>query len=291
MFYIDDLQIKEYTYIRNSRSSGKNIKSCWNCWYRNIYSGWKFEWYTRKTQYMFISLEDKWSPSSTEIFLKLIIAELEAEDYTIRIPSPVSIRRIEEKIYDLIGDSVKWDPEMKGKFNYLKQLWYYNNILLHRTGVSVDPVRTNPNVTIMVDGSMHSKFLNEHDVEQDDRYSPHVLGVHLAQSNNDETYNDDVPVGETEEDGRTSFPPENRNPRSFDDDDSPRLSRSPSRSTRDPPRNTRFTTTRTSSSCARNSSRTHMRRINFETQIDSRFQRMEESRSQILDVVRSRQTS
>lgn len=65
---------------------------------------------------------------------------------------------------------------------------------------------------------------SEHDVEQYDRYSPYKLGVHLDRSKNDEAYNDDVPAGETEEHGRTSFPQENPNPRSAIDDDLAQLS-------------------------------------------------------------------
>ncbi|KAG7600434.1 hypothetical protein ISN44_As06g045390 [Arabidopsis suecica] len=80
----------------------------------------------------------KWTPRTTRIFLELVIAELEAEDYTIRVPLAAGKRRIEEKFVELTGDSVKWEPEMKSKFNYLKKLWYFNNILSKRTGTHVD---------------------------------------------------------------------------------------------------------------------------------------------------------
>ncbi|VVB01754.1 unnamed protein product [Arabis nemorensis] len=115
-----------------------------------------------------------------------------------------------------------------------------------------------------------------------------MLGVHLHRSENEEAYNNDVPASEIEEHGPSSFPPENPN-RRVDDDNLLELSRSPSRSTI--PRTPHSPClTRTSSAHARNSStwRTHMRRVNFEAQVDRRFQRMEESRGELLNVVRLR---
>lgn len=80
-------------------------------------------------------------------------------------------------------------------------------------------------VTVLQNKPLSLKYLldnihSENDVEQNDCYSLHMLGVHLDQLDNDEAHNDDVPAGEIEEHARTAFPPENHNPRSVDDDDS-----------------------------------------------------------------------
>ncbi|KAG7603784.1 hypothetical protein AtNW77_Chr5g0114191 [Arabidopsis thaliana] len=67
---------------------------------------------------------------------------------------------------------------------------------------------------------IHSK----HDLEQDFRYSPHILGVQLDLEQ--EPYDDDgVPADDIEEHGQTTHPFENSNLRAYDDD-LPRLSRS-----------------------------------------------------------------
>jgi len=67
---------------------------------------------------------------------------------------------------------------------------------------------------------IHSK----HDLEQDFRYSPHILGVQLDLEQ--EPYDDDgVPADDIEEHGQTAHPFENSNLRAYDDD-LPRLSRS-----------------------------------------------------------------
>ncbi|VVB14859.1 unnamed protein product [Arabis nemorensis] len=114
------------------------------------------------------------------------------------------------------------------------------------------------------------------------------LEFHFCNTDNEERNYDDVVEGETEEYGGTSFYQENLNLTASDDD---LPSRSQIRSTREATRHSPYIIRRSSSRGRSTSSqRTHMRRSNFEAQIDGRFQRMEESRGQLLDVVRSRQS-
>ncbi|KAL0741688.1 hypothetical protein Bca4012_083201 [Brassica carinata] len=116
-----------------------------------------------------------------------------------------------------------------------------------------------------------------------------MLGVHFQHTENDETTNDDIHLGGRDEYGRTSYPYVNLN-LSASDEEAPRLSESPVRSAREVSRHSPYTARRSSSGVRSTSStrRAHIRRSNFEAQIDGRFQRMEESRGQLLDVVRSR---
>ncbi|XP_020880737.1 uncharacterized protein LOC9313156 [Arabidopsis lyrata subsp. lyrata] len=219
----------------------------------------------------------KWTPRTTRIFLELVIAELEAEDYTIRVPLAAGKRRIEEKFVELTGDSIEMEPSW----------WNDRCAEFGETNKKYITVLQNKPLPFqdLLD-VIHSK----HDLEQDSRYSPHMLGVHLdleKEPYNDDDDDDDVPVDDTEENGRTVVPPDNSNLRAYDDD-LPRLSRSPRETTRHARHSTHAT-----ASHARNTStrRTHLRRANFEARIDGSFQRMEESRSELLNVVRSRQSS
>ncbi|XP_056856960.1 uncharacterized protein LOC108817370 isoform X1 [Raphanus sativus] len=129
----------------------------------------------------------------------------------------------------------------------------------------------------------------EHDVEQDDHYSPYILGVHFQNTENEETTNDDTHLRGTDEFGRTSYPSVNLNLSAYDEEE-PRISRSPVRSSREASRHSPYTSRRSSSGIRSTSStrRAYTRRSNFEAQIDGRFQQMEESRGQLLDIVRSR---
>ncbi|CAH8339044.1 unnamed protein product [Eruca vesicaria subsp. sativa] len=134
------------------------------------------------------------------------------------------------------------------------------------------------------------QIYGEHDVEQDDHYSPYMLGVHFQHTEIDETTNDDIHLGGTDEYGRTSYPSVNLN-LSASDEEEPRISRSPLHSGREVSHHSPYTTRRSSSGVRNTLStrRAHIRRSNFEAQIDGIFQRMKESRGQLLDVMRSSQ--
>lgn len=133
------------------------------------------------------------------------------------------------------------------------------------------------------------RIYGEHDMEQDDHYSPYMLGAHFQQTENDEATNDDIHLGGTDEYGRTSYPSVNLT-LSASDEEAPRLSLSPVRSAIEVSGHSPYTARRSSSGVRSTLSTrcAHTRRSNFEAQINGIFQQMEESRGQLLDVVRSR---
>lgn len=133
------------------------------------------------------------------------------------------------------------------------------------------------------------RIYGEHDMEQDDHYSSYMLGAHFQQTENDEATNDDIHLGGTNEYGRTSYPSVNLT-LSASDEEAPKLSLSHVRSAREVSGHSPYTVRRSSSGVRSTLSTrcAHTRRSKFETQINGIFQQMEESRGQLLDVVRSR---
>ncbi|CAF1913160.1 unnamed protein product [Brassica napus] len=117
----------------------------------------------------------------------------------------------------------------------------------------------------------------------------HTCLAHFQHTEKDEATNDDIHLGGTDEYSRTSYPSVNLN-LSASDEEAPRLSRSPVRSAREVSRHSPYAARNSSSGVRSTSStrRAHTRRSNFEAQTNGRFQQMEESRGQLLYVVRSR---
>ena len=117
----------------------------------------------------------------------------------------------------------------------------------------------------------------------------HTCLAHFQHTEKDEATYDDIHLGGTDEYGRTPYPSINLN-LSASDEEAPRLSRSPVRSAREVSRHSPYAARNSSSDVRSTSStrRAHTRRSNFEAQANGRFQQMEESRGQLLYVVRSR---
>uniref|UniRef100_M4E1K2 Myb/SANT-like domain-containing protein n=1 Tax=Brassica campestris TaxID=3711 RepID=M4E1K2_BRACM len=138
--------------------------------------------------------------------LELVIAELKADDYRSRMPDVAARKRIEKKYFELIGEKISWDPEITSKIGYLCKLWNIHSQLVKRTGVAVDPssgqidmVETWWSDRIAEYGGTKGRLVHvlqkkplpfkdlldqifgEHDVDQDERYSPHMLGLQLQQ--------------------------------------------------------------------------------------------------------------
>ncbi|WZZ62365.1 hypothetical protein YC2023_062472 [Brassica napus] len=195
-----------------------------------------------------------WIPRKTEILLNLVNVELKAKDYTIRLPDNPAKKRIEEKYYEMTGDKIIFEPEMRNRLDYMRRLRQHYNMLINRTGVRVNPT------TEQIE--MPSSWW-------DDR---------IAQMQAEEASDDETTVADTAEDsGR--LPSEPISLIASDDEFPTReeAHRSPSRANKSILR-VQSTSTK----------RTNRRRVNFETQIQSGFQRMEESRTNLLDVLRSR---
>ncbi|KAG5400703.1 hypothetical protein IGI04_015310 [Brassica rapa subsp. trilocularis] len=154
---------------------------------------------TREGQYL-------WKDKNCEVMLELVIAELKADDYRSRMPDVAARKRIEKKYFELIGEKISWDPEITSKIGYLCKLWNIHSQLVKRTGVSVDPssgqidmVETWWSDRIAEYGGTKGRLVHvlqkkplpfkdlldqifgEHDVDQDERYSPHMLGLQLQQ--------------------------------------------------------------------------------------------------------------
>ncbi|CAA7038839.1 unnamed protein product [Microthlaspi erraticum] len=243
-----------------------------------------------------------WIPRKTEILLKLVNAELEAKDYAIRLPDNPGKRRIEEKYYEMTGDKIVFYPEMSNRLDYMRRLRYHYNLLLERTGIHVNPMgqiemsqswwddriaeagKNGKFVKVLQSKPLPFKELldqiyGEHDLDQDVRFSPFMLGEHIQQTQVEEASDDEIAVGETADDNGIQVAFEPMNLRVSDDEVPTREQVQCS-----PPHANR------SSMCVRSAptKRTNRRRVNFETQIQSGFQRMEESRTSLLDVFRSR---
>ncbi|CAN6999311.1 unnamed protein product [Brassica oleracea var. botrytis] len=111
------------------------------------------------------------------------------------------------------------------------------------------------------------------------RYSPLMLWEHIQQMQTEEASDDETTVGETAQDSGIRIPSEPISLLASDDEFPTR-----EEAHRSPPRANK------SILCVQSTStkRTNRRRVNFETQIQSGFQRVEESRTNLLDVLRSR---
>ncbi|KAL0728261.1 hypothetical protein Bca4012_024354 [Brassica carinata] len=106
-----------------------------------------------------------------------------------------------------------------------------------------------------------------------------MLGEHIQQTQTEEASDDETTMGETAEDSGIRIPSEPISLLASDDEFPTR-----EEAHRSPPRANK------SILCVQSTStkRTNRRRVNFETQIQSGFQRVEESRTNLLDVLRSR---
>ncbi|CAH2078911.1 unnamed protein product [Thlaspi arvense] len=242
-----------------------------------------------------------WIPRKTEILLSLVNIELKTKDYAIRMPDNPGKRRIEEKYYELIGDRIVFEPEMRNRLEYMHRLRQHYNMLVNRTGVR--EARKNGKYFQVLESKplpfkeLLGQIYGEHDLDQDERCS---LMYQLEQAMGDAptltdiaqvlanlqasmellgTHSDDgTTVGETAEENGIQTPFDSTSLRISDDEITTRelVQRSPPRANRSSLR-VRSTSTK----------RTNRRKVNFETQIQSGFQRTEESRTSLLDVLRS----
>ncbi|CAH2069786.1 unnamed protein product, partial [Thlaspi arvense] len=249
-----------------------------------------------------------WNSRYTKIFLELVNNELKAKGYVIRLPDNPGKRRVEEKFYEMTGVKLSWEPEMKSRINFMRKLWHHYSILVNRTGVSADSTIGKINMSEgwwndrIAEFGNNGKFVrvlqskplpfkelldqiySKHDVEQDDRYSPHTLRTHLQQTLDEGASDDDIGVEETAEDNTTQIPLDLTS-----EDEFPRSGQSPTPTTRERVRSSPSRTNRSSLRVRKaTTTRTNRRRIHFETQVQAGFQRLEESRTGLLDVLRSR---
>ncbi|CAH8326742.1 unnamed protein product [Eruca vesicaria subsp. sativa] len=109
--------------------------------------------------------------TNCQVMLELVIAELRAGDYRSRMPDAAAKKRNENKYLELVGENICWDPEITNKVGYFRKLW-----------------------------DLLEQNFGEHDVEQDDRYSPHMLGQHLQQTQTSLASNDDTVFDQMQED-------------------------------------------------------------------------------------------
>ncbi|CAG7906009.1 unnamed protein product [Brassica rapa] len=231
---------------------------------------------TREGQYL-------WKDKDCQVMLELVIAELRAGDYRSRMPDAAAKKIIENKYFELVGEKICWDPEITNKIGYLRKLWSINGQLMKRTGVAVD--QSTGQIDMMqtwwadriAEYGNKGKFVSvlqkkplpfkdlldqifgEHDVEQDERYSPHMLGQHIQQIQPSLPSNDDTVFDQMQEDQSVE---------QIADATNDQGSQPPTRRTsaRRPPR----------------------RRSSFETQVESGFQRIIDTRQYILEELRSR---
>ncbi|CAH2065672.1 unnamed protein product, partial [Thlaspi arvense] len=218
--------------------------------------------------------------------------------YAIRMPDNPGKRRIEEKYYELTGDRIVFEPEMRNRLEYMRQLRQHYNMLVNRTGVRVNPTteriempkpwwddriaeagKNGKYVQVLQSKPLPFKELldqiyGEHDLDQDERYSPFMLGEHIQQTEAEGDSDDGTTVGETAEENGIQTPFDSTSLRASDDEIPTRelVQRSPPRANRS---SLRVHSTSTK--------RTNRKRVNFETQIQSGFQRMEESCTSLLD--------
>ncbi|KAL0828229.1 hypothetical protein Bca101_051907 [Brassica carinata] len=144
-----------------------------------------------------------WKDKNCKVMLELVIAELKADDYRSRMPDVAARKRIEKKYFELIGEKISWDPEITSKIGYLRKLWNIHSQLVKRTGVAVDPssgqidmVETWWSDRIAEYGGtkgrlvhvLQKKPLPFKDLldqifgeDEDERYSPHMLGLQPQQ--------------------------------------------------------------------------------------------------------------
>ncbi|CAN6811793.1 unnamed protein product [Brassica oleracea] len=80
-----------------------------------------------------------WIPRKTEFLLNLVNVELKAKDYAIRLPDNPAKKRIEEKYFEMTGDKIIYEPEMRNRLDYMRRLRHHYNMLINRTGVRVNP--------------------------------------------------------------------------------------------------------------------------------------------------------
>ncbi|KAG5389001.1 hypothetical protein IGI04_030542, partial [Brassica rapa subsp. trilocularis] len=226
---------------------------------------------TREGQYL-------WKDKNCQVMLELVIAELRAGDYRSRMPDAAAKKRIESKYFELVGEKICWDPEITNKIGYLRKLWSINGQLMKRTGVAVDQSTRQIDMmqTWWADRiaenllacckkkplpfkDLLDQIFGEHDVEQDERYSPHMLGQHIQQIQPSLPSNDDTVFDQMQEDESVE---------QIADATNDQGSQPPTRRTsaRRPPR----------------------RRSSFETQVESGFQRVIDTRQDILEELRSR---
>ncbi|XP_024013274.1 uncharacterized protein LOC112087569 isoform X1 [Eutrema salsugineum] len=230
---------------------------------------------TREGQYA-------WKDKNCQVMLELVIEELKADDYRSRMPDVAARRRIENKYFELMGDKISWDPEINNKTGYLRKLWVINGQLINRTGVAVNPSTGQIDMTKMwwtdriAEYGNKGKFVRvlqkkpmpfkdlldqifgEHDVDQDERYSPHMLSQNLLQIQPTLPSSDGIIMDQQEvQISEPTMAVAN------DHGAQPSIRNTPARC---PPR----------------------RRANFEKQVQSEFQRVIDTRQEFLEELRSR---
>ncbi|VVB15595.1 unnamed protein product [Arabis nemorensis] len=170
----------------------------------------------------------------------------------------------------MTGDKILFEPEMRN-IEMLKPWWDDRIAEFGSNGKFVKVLQSKP----LPFKELLEEIYGQHDLDQDDRYSPFMRRERIQQMQEEEASDEEIAVCETPEE--ISFDPSNI--RASDDEfptreqvqrSSPRVNRSSMR--------VRNTSTK----------RPNRRRVNFETQIQSGFQRMEDSRTNLLDVLRSR---
>ncbi|KAL0900998.1 hypothetical protein Bca101_084959 [Brassica carinata] len=231
---------------------------------------------TREGQYL-------WKDKNCEVMLELVIAELKADDYRSRMPDVAARKRIEKKYFELMGEKISWDPEITSKIGYLRKLWIIHGQLVKRTGVAVDPASGQIDMMetwwrdrIAEYGGTKGRLVHvlqkkplpfkdlldqifgEHDVDQDERYSPHMLGLQLQQVQS--TLDVDGTTIDQQQETQTAEPIVDLT-----------SDQGCNRSIRSMP-----------------SRRLSRRKTSFEAQVESGFQRVVDTRQEFLEELRSR---
>ncbi|KAF8104802.1 hypothetical protein N665_0167s0017 [Sinapis alba] len=123
-----------------------------------------------------------WKDKSCEVMLELVIAELKADDYRSRMPD-----NIHGQLVKRTGVAV--DPSSR-QINMMETWWsdriaiyflYTNFCYSHEYGGTkgrlVHVLQKKP----LPFKDLLDQIFGEHDVDQDERYSPHILGLQLQQ--------------------------------------------------------------------------------------------------------------
>ncbi|KAG2273368.1 hypothetical protein Bca52824_067923 [Brassica carinata] len=178
-----------------------------------------------------------------EVMLELVIAELKADDYRSRMP-------------DLMGEKISWDPEITSKIGYLRKLWIIHGQLEYggTKGRLVHVLQKKP----LPFKDLLDQIFGEHDVDQDERYSPHMLGLQLQQVQS--TLDVDGTTIDQQQETQTAEPIVDLT-----------SDQGCNRSIRSMP-----------------SRRLSRRKTSFEAQVESGFQRVVDTRQEFLEELRSR---
>ncbi|CAH8310247.1 unnamed protein product [Eruca vesicaria subsp. sativa] len=122
-----------------------------------------------------------WKDKNCQVMLELVIVELRAGDYRSRMSDAAAKKRIENKYFELID---------------MMQTWWADRIAEYgNKGNFVSVLQKKP----LPFKDLLDQIFGEHDVEQDDRYSPHMLGQHLQQTQTSLASNDDTVFDQIQE--------------------------------------------------------------------------------------------